>query len=133
MPQTKLSPEIIAAAIRGFEARKEQIDHRIAELRSLLNGGHSEPAAAAPPEIAKPRKKRSAAVRRKMALAQRARYAKLKHSSEPPPETAKPKRKLSAAGRKRIIEATKKRWAAVRAAKEAEKPAVVTKARTKRA
>jgi hypothetical protein len=37
MPQTKLSPEIIAAAIRGFEAQKEQIDHQIAELMSGVN------------------------------------------------------------------------------------------------
>jgi hypothetical protein len=117
MPPTKLTAEILAAAVIGFEARKEQIDHRIAELRSLLNGGRSETAAAALPEIAKPPKRRSAAVRRKMALAQRARYAKLKHSSEPPPETSKPNRKLTAAGRKRIIEANKRRWAAVKAAK----------------
>jgi hypothetical protein len=123
MPPTKLTAEILAAAVIGFEARKEQIDHRIAELRSLLNGGRSETAAAALPEIAKPPKRRSAAVRRKMALAQRARYAKLKHSSEPPPETAKPKRKLTAAGRKRIIEANKQRWAAVKTAKQATRQA----------
>src|ERR1017187_1740201 len=59
--------------------------------------------------------------RRKMALAQKARWAKIKGEAEPPtPAPApKPKRKLSAAGRKAIIAATKKRWAAVRAAKKA--------------
>jgi hypothetical protein len=58
-----------------------------------------------------------------MALAQRARYAKLKQVAEPlQVVAAKPKkRKLSAAGRKAIIAATKKRWAAVKAAKQAEK------------
>src|SRR2546425_11172052 len=55
---------------------------------------------------------------RRMALAQRARFAKLRQDSEPPaPKPAKRKRKLSAAGRKAISEATKRRWAAVRAAR----------------
>ena len=120
MPQ-KLTPEIITAAIAGFEAQKLSIDTQIAELRSMLNGaGYSEAAASTP--TAKPRKKFSAASRRKMAAAQRARYSKLKEDSEPPQaESAKPKkkRKMSAAGRKAISEATKKRWAAVRAAKKA--------------
>lgn len=116
MPQ-KLTPEIILAAIGGFESQKVHINSQIAELRSMLTGDHTE--SAATPETTKPRKKRSAAVRRRMALAQRARYAKLEKGSEPQAETAKPKRKLSAAGRKNIIEATKKRWAAVKAAKKA--------------
>jgi hypothetical protein len=101
MPQ-KLTPEIITAAIAGFEAQKTLIDSQIAELRSMLDGGSKE--AAATTESAKPRKKKSAAVRRRMALAQRARYAKLKQDSEPPrAEAAKPKkRKLSAAGGRRF-------------------------------
>jgi peptidoglycan hydrolase CwlO-like protein len=131
MPQ-KLTPEIIIAAIAGFEAQKNHIDSQIAELRSILDGGSKEPFTTT--EFAKPRKKRSAAVRRKMALAQRARFAKLKQSSEPSQaESAKPKkRKLSAAGRKNIIEATKRRWAAIRAAKEAGKPAVAKTAGRKK-
>jgi hypothetical protein len=35
----KLTPEIIAAAIDGFQARKTRIDAQIAELRALLSGG----------------------------------------------------------------------------------------------
>jgi peptidoglycan hydrolase CwlO-like protein len=131
MPQ-KLTPEIIIAAIAGFEAQKNHIDSQIAELRSMLDGGSKELSTTT--EFAKPRKKRSAAVRRKMALAQRARFAKLKQSAEPSQaESAKPKkRKLSAAGRKNIIEATKRRWAAIRAAKEAGKPAVAKTASRKK-
>jgi hypothetical protein len=65
-----------------------------------------------------------------MALAQRARFAKLKQVAEPlqAVATTPKKRKLSAAGRKAIIAATKKRWAAVKAAKQAEKPGVTKKA-----
>jgi hypothetical protein len=136
MTQTKFSPEIITAAIRGFEAQKEQIDHQIAELRSMLDGGRSEAVAAAPPETGeRKRKKFSAATRRKMAAAQRARYSKLRQGFEPTQaESAEPqKRKLSAAGRRAISEATKKRWAAVKAAKEAEMPGVAKRAGGKRA
>ena len=115
MPQ-KLTPEIIIAAIAGFEAQKDNIDSRIAEIRSMLDGGRSEPAATT--ETVKPRMKRSAAVRRRMALAQRARFAKLKQGSKPDAQTAKPKkRKMSAAGRRAISLAAKKRWAAIKAAK----------------
>jgi len=116
MPQ-KLTPEIIIAAIAGFEAQKDKLDSRIAEIRSMLDGGRSEPAATT--ETVKPRKKRSAAVRRRMALAQRARFAKLKQGSKPDAQTAKPKkRKMSAAGRRAISLAAKKRWAAIKAAKK---------------
>jgi hypothetical protein len=117
--QHKLTPEIIIAAIAGFEAQRIHLDSQIAELRSMLTGKSTE-SLAAPSETGKPRRKFSAASRRKMAAAQRARYAKLKQASEPTQElTAKPKRKMSAAGRKAISDATKKRWAAVKAAKKA--------------
>ena len=118
MPQ-KLTQQIIEAAIKGYVAQKAEIDSQIAELRSLLHGGgHSEPAVSTP--TGRPRKKFSAATRRKMAAAQRARYSKLRQGSEPTEAaTTKPKkRKMSAAGRRAISIATKKRWAAIKAAKK---------------
>ena len=36
MPTNKLSPEIIHAAIAGFESQKARIDAQIADLRALL-------------------------------------------------------------------------------------------------
>src|SRR5712691_1914618 len=116
MAQFKITADILAAALIGFEEQKNQLDAKISEIRQMLDGGRTQ--ASATSKTAKPRKKRSAAVRRKMALAQRARYAKLKQSSEPP-QAAKPKkRKLSAAGKAAIVAALKKRWAAVKAAKQ---------------
>jgi hypothetical protein len=118
---TKLTPEIISAAILGFEQKKRQIDEQIAELRAMLSGG-STPTADTPEATPGKRKKRSAAVRRKMALAQKARWAKIKGESgkaaSAPAKAPKAKRKLSAAGRAAIVAATKKRWAAVKAAKK---------------
>ena len=116
MPQ-KLTPEIVLAAIAGFEAQKALIDSQIAELRGMLDGRRTR--SAVMPETAKPRKKRSAAVRRKMAAAQKARWAGIKKAEAPQAEAAKPKkRKMSAAGRRAISIATKKRWAAIKAAKK---------------
>ena len=81
MPQLRFTADILAAAIIGFEAQKVAIDGKIAEIRFMLDGGRPEPAASS--EVRKPRKKRSAAVRRKMALAQKLRWAKIKKASAP--------------------------------------------------
>jgi len=65
----------------------------------------------------RPKKTMSAAARRKIAQAQRARWAKLKKQS--PQANAKHSssgsRRISAAGRKRIAAAARARWARVRA------------------
>ena len=47
MPQ-KLSQEVITAALAGFEAQKELINSKIAELRNVLDHGH---AAAKAPQL----------------------------------------------------------------------------------
>ncbi len=118
----KLTPEILTAAIEGFESQKRRLDEEIAELRQMLDGNQSQVAVPAQPTKRK-RRRMSAAARARIAEAQRRRWAESKKHQSPsksPSETSKPKRKLSAAGRKRIIEATKARWARVRA--EAAKP-----------
>ena len=135
MPKQHLTTEILAAAIDGFEAQKKRIDAQIAEIRQMLDGSRPEPAAE--PAPTKRRRKMSAAARKRIAVAQRKRWAAVRGesgASRPVPAQApKRKRRLSAAGRKRIIEATKKRWAAVRAAKRATAPARTKAARRKSA
>ena len=118
MPTTKLTAEIVNAAIVGMEAQKEKLDAKIAELRAILSPGPAETAATPEPAKRK-RRKISAAGRKAIAEAQRKRWAASKKATEPsaPKAPPKPKWKLSAAGRKAIIAATKKRWAAVKAAK----------------
>jgi hypothetical protein len=141
---TKLTDEIINAAIEGFEAQKRRIDEHIGELRTMLDGVPAKSAAApeAPQTPGRTRKKFSAAARRKMAKAQKTRWAKIKGQSEPPssatPEPPKPKRRISPEGMKRIIAATKKRWRLQKAAgksvptkKIASKKVAVKKARAK--
>jgi hypothetical protein len=45
MPIQRLTPEIITAAILGFEEQKRHIDTKIGELRAMLPGGPAETAA----------------------------------------------------------------------------------------
>ena len=113
---SKRNDEIIQAAIEGFEARKQQINHRIAELRGMLSGASAESPSASP---ANGRRTMSPAARKRIADAMRKRWAAVKKGAAPKapaPAPKRAKRHLSPEGRRRIIEATKKRWAAVRAA-----------------
>ncbi len=62
---------------------------------------------------ARKRRTLSAAVRRKMSLAQKARWARRTSGTEAP--TARPKRTMSAAARRKIAAAQRARWAKVKA------------------
>jgi hypothetical protein len=73
---TKLTTEILNAAIEGFESQKRRINLQIDELRQQLRGGRTE-ATEAPAGPAR-RRKMSAAGRRRIAAAQKARWAKIK-------------------------------------------------------
>lgn len=135
MPTQKLTAEIIHAAIEGFESQKRRIDSQIDELRQLLSTHHTEvaPVSGAPA----PKRKISAAGRRRMAAAQQARWAKARGEAEPASSPATPKptkqtRELSEAGRKAISEATKKRWALKKAEAQKAQTAVTRKAAAKK-
>ena len=97
------------------------IQEQIAEVESML-GGKAIPSTEVSENGTGKRRKFSAASRRKMALAQRKRWAALKGSSSEGPGTRAPeapkkaKRKMSVSVRKAIGEATRKRWALRRAA-----------------
>ena len=135
MPK-QLTPEIITAAIVGFEQQKLRIDAQVAELRAMLSGSPAEPAASSEPTTRK-RRKMSAAGRKAIAEAPRKRWAASKRAAGPLPATQKApkaKRKLSAAGRANIVAATKKRWALKRAeAKKTMKDAAKKPAKKKTA
>jgi hypothetical protein len=87
-------------------AIKEQIEALQGQIDSITAGGGEVPS---PFAVELPKKhRRSAAVRARMAAAQRARWAKVKGKAK------KGKKRLSAAGRAAIIAATKARWARVK-------------------
>jgi hypothetical protein len=110
MATSKLTDEIIDAAILGFEEQKRRLDAQLAELRAMRSGQPvSAPATA-------PKRKMSAKGRKAIAEAQRQRWAALRGGSATQPAPKKAKRKLSAAGRAAIVAALKKRWAAKKSA-----------------
>ena len=53
MPLQKLTPEIITAAVEGFEQQKRRIDVQIAELRALREG-HGPVSRGRPPSYVSP-------------------------------------------------------------------------------
>jgi len=116
----KLTNTIIEAAIVGFEAQKKSIDAQIAELRGMLTGTSESSTEEAPAKAT--RRKFSAAARKRMREAQKARWAKIRGESAAPAKktavvkAARPKPKFSAAARKALSVAMKKRWAAKKAA-----------------
>jgi len=95
----------IDGIIQELRQERARIDQAIQALTSL-NG--SAPKAA-------PARTMSASARRRIAAAQRARWAKQK-GTQAASGTARPKRRISAAGIARIRAAAKARWAKVRAA-----------------
>ena len=119
--------EFLAAALVGYEQQRSQITERIAEIQRQLGG---RPVRAAVPSTngTAPARRRtmSAAARKRIAEAQRKRWAAYRKEEKPAAgkktaatqnAAAQPRRRMSAAARKRIAEAQKKRWAAVRAKK----------------
>src|ERR1017187_1575186 len=107
LPHMTLDRALLDAALVGYQHQLDQLDAKMADIRRQLGEATLDPEPASGPA----RKKRvmSAAARRKIATAQRKRWAVFHESKAPA------KRKMSAAGRKRIAEANKKRWAEFKA------------------
>jgi hypothetical protein len=100
MPTQKLTNEIIAAAVEGYEAQKIRIEGKIAELRAMLPGGS--PEAAAVPEAPARKRKISAAARRRMAIAQKKRWAAIKGVQTPSLQRQRKRPSPSAGSAKKV-------------------------------
>src|SRR5664279_4854334 len=114
---THLDSETLQAALVGYQHQLDQINAKMAELRSMLKGEAPAGAALAKAAPAAPGGKRplSTAARKRIARAQRKRWAAYHKAKEAPAK----KRIMSPAARERIAEATRKRWAEFRAKKAA--------------
>jgi hypothetical protein len=117
---------LLEAALYGYERQRDELEAKIAEIRGHISGTKPAPAPAATAASPAPAKKRTmnASARRRIAAAQKKRWAEYKKTHGTATTTAKAapakaKRVLSAAARRHIAEATKKRWAEYRAAKAA--------------
>jgi len=99
----------LASFVSELRAERTNLVNRLRHVDAALSvlgklGGGS--------NYTKPRHTMSAAARRKISVAQKARWAKAKS------QAPKPKRTMSAAGRKRIAAAARARWAKFRAVKK---------------
>ena len=105
----------LRAEQREARLHVEKLGQAISVIESLNGSGTSR-------NGNQPKRFISAASRRKMALAQKARWAKIRKGSQPTSGATKTtgsthvKRTISAAGRKRIAVAQRARWAKVKAA-----------------
>jgi hypothetical protein len=111
-------------ALRELREKRSHAQIEIEKLDQIISGIESlNGTGAAPSKTAQTKRIISAASRRKMALAQKARWASIRKQSRPTlvakSAGSAPKRTISAAGRKRIAAAQRARWAKVRAAKRA--------------
>jgi hypothetical protein len=123
--------ELTTSQLHSIIAIKEQIEALQGQIDSIASGGGEIPSPFAEDAPKNGRRHRSAAVRARMAAAQRARWARVKGTGARASKRAKKgKRRLSAAGRAAIIAGTKARWAKVKAAKKKDRrssPAVRAK------
>jgi hypothetical protein len=113
---TKLHRAILEAALIGIDAQKQKLDERAAEIRQMLGDGPNQ--AASPTSDTAPRRRRtlSAEARKRIAQAQKARWAKFHGESRSAKSTiaptAKPKRKFSPAAKAKLVANLKKARAA---------------------
>ena len=124
-----LDAPTLRAALIGYEHQISELKAKAAEIERQLSGRVTKesPVPASSGGTQGTRRRMSASARKRIAVAQKKRWAAFHAAKQKPAKPAKPaqasakksggKRKLSAAGRQRIAEATKKRWAAHRAAK----------------
>jgi hypothetical protein len=107
-------------ALVGYTTQKAKIEAAIAEIRATLGSQATELSkgvtGASPASPAGTRRAMSASARRRIAAAQKKRWADYHREHGQP---VKAKRKLSAAGRKAIADAARRRWEALRKAKSA--------------
>jgi hypothetical protein len=108
----------LRAERREAQSHVEKLDQAISVIESLNGSGRSVKTNA-------PKRVISAASRRKMALAQRARWMRVRKQSQPAAGVAKKagpvlaRHTMSESVRKKIAAAQRARWAKVRAAKKA--------------
>ena len=99
----------LSGIVQQLKRERERVERQLSGLNAALSafvgayGGTTKPT--------RRRTKLSSAARKKISLAQKARWARPRAGGQP----AKPKRTISAAGRKRMAAAQRARWAAVKA------------------
>jgi hypothetical protein len=110
----------LRAERKQAQLQVEKLDQAISVIESLNGTGATGQATQPTRSVSAPSRVISAASRRKMRLAQKARWAKIRKEGQPVAATktsssAPVKRTMSAAARKRLSAFQKARWAKIRA------------------
>ena len=110
----------LRAERREAQLQVEKLDTAISAIESLNGAGTSRQASQRTGIVSAPTRVISAASRRKMARAQKARWARAKKESQPmgivkTKPSAPPKRTMSAAARRKIAAFQRARWAKLKA------------------
>jgi hypothetical protein len=113
----------LAGALQQLREERKQAQGRVESIDQAISVIESLNGSAIPGKPNGAARVISVASRRKMRLAQRARWAKIRNESQPnatskPTAAARVKRQMSAAARRRISAFQKARWAKVRAQQE---------------
>jgi len=106
-------------ALRELREQRKQAQLRMEQLDEVIRGLVGLNGSASAGEGAGRSRIMSASARRRISLAQKARWAKVRAGNVVSIGSKRVKRTISAAGRKRIAAAQRARWAKVRAAKKA--------------
>src|SRR6266853_1481935 len=116
-------------ALKELREKRSKAQMEIEKLDQIISGieslnGSSENGSAVSSKVTQPSRIISAASRRKMALAQRKRWASVRKQSQPAAAAAKTtgaipaKRTMPASARRKIAATQKARWAKIRAGKK---------------
>ncbi|MEN6533477.1 MAG: hypothetical protein ABFD89_07430 [Bryobacteraceae bacterium] len=87
--KTTFDPGILSAALEGLELQRKRIELQIAEIRRALGAGSKASAVSPAAEPTRRRRKLSAAGRKRIAEAQKKRWAAFHKGTEVPTETPK--------------------------------------------
>jgi hypothetical protein len=111
-------------ALRELREKRDRAQSEVEKLNQVISGIESLNGIGVSPKTNQPTRTISAASRRKMTLAQRARWASLKKGSRlvSAPSSAPAKRTMSAAARRKISLVQKARWAKLKGQTAAPKP-----------
>jgi hypothetical protein len=115
----------IENALQELREKRARAQSEVEKLNQVISGIESLNGLGVSQMAKQPRRTVSAASRRKMALAQRARWVNVRNGSQPAKAATGPataKRTMSAAARKRISLVQKARWAKLKGQAAAPKP-----------
>ena len=109
-------------ALQELREKRDRAQSEVEKLNQVILGIESLNGLGASQKSTQTNRRVSAASRRKMALAQRARWASLRNESQPATGPTPAKRSMSAAARRKISLVQKARWAKLKGQADAPKP-----------